>query len=234
MDVKTARRLIPTKFNLSRLSNEQAQCSAHGCQSLRDRISKHCKAHEVHHKYWGDPIAPAVRSTDYRREREEVAALFADPANVNHPGLVKVTEYVQGLMDEAKVTEGQGFKGAEELERLRIRGTKAGDIVVAGVALRLYLQRTGKGGTLRREQFLMAHAVFGLQPRERRYAQVWPPVKRTVQQSFTRRARTSALAHVGALLTDAFVKIAVMAVHAIETKEERKAAAEAALSAPFK
>ena len=236
--MKPVRRgLASPEFQDRRAVNESLQCDVRGCGSLRFSIAKHCRKHEGRYLYWGSPTGEAVRMSHFKHERDEVAALFDDPANAKHPGLMKVVAYVQSLLDEAERTEGRGFKGAEELQRLRKGGTTALDIVTAGVALQLYLRRTGKGGALRYEQFLTARAVFGLQPRERRYSHVYPFRQRAITETYAKRIRPSALAHIGALLVEALAKVAANAATSIETREERRAARRvaelAALEVPF-
>jgi len=221
---------VPTpSFTHAQILNEMHSCDAAGCSLPRSGINRWCSDHLNKARRYGHPAAGPLRPNRWATERAQVRALLG--ANVDHPGLQQVLAMLSAWMAKGSANESS-YPGAEEVARLSRHGVSALDILVEVCAFWCWLQVNPRslpqGGAdgARAVDFALSRAVFHLAPRPQRVA--WPS-----QTSYSRKARSSALAHIGRHLRQTLAPFLVNVSHHVEPPEAKAARAAEAMKAPF-
>jgi hypothetical protein len=160
-------------------------------------------------------------------------------ANASHPGAVLALQWITAWVTKAAEAYGRSsasYKGAEEVVRLVQHGVTAKDILVEVAAVFLWLRRHPNAlPNDRARHFAISRAVFALAPRERRITRTasggWGSVK--TAQSYSPKARPSALAYVGQHLQASLAPFLANVQTSLETMDEQRANALAAMQAPL-
>ena len=224
---------MPTpSFTRAQRLNEQQCCDASGCSLPRHSIDRFCSSHTNTYRRYGHPAAGPLKPSSWAPFRAQVRTLL--DANADHPGAQQVLRLITAWMATA-TNNDSAFPGAEELARLSGHGVTAMDMLVEACALWSMLQRSPRtlpqGGpdADRAVDFAISRAVFGLAPRARRQSWTTPG-----SRSYSTKARSSALAHIGKHLRQTLAPFLVNVAHSIEPEADLKAKAAEAMRAPFR
>lgn len=216
-------------FTHARLLNEMHSCDAAGCSLPRSGIDRWCRDHLNTVRRYGHPAAGPLRPNRWATERDQVRALLA--ANSDHPGLQQVLSMLSAWIATGCANESS-YPGAEEVARLSRHGVSVLDILAEVCAFWCWLQANPRalpqGGTDgdKAVDYAISRAVFNLAPRPQRVA--WPS-----QISYSRKARSTALAHIGRHLRQTLAPFLANVSHHVEPPEAKAARAAEAMKAPF-
>lgn len=217
-------------FTHARLLNEMHSCDAPGCSLPRSGIDRWCSDHKNTVRRYGHPSARALRPNRWATERAQVRALLA--ANSDHPGLQQVLSMLSAWKATGCANESS-YPGAEEVARLSRHGVSALDILAEVCAFWAWLQANPRalpqGGADgdKAVDYAISRAVFNLAPRPKRVA--WPS-----QTSYSRKARSSALASVGQHLRRTTAPFLINVAASIEPPDAKAARAAEAMRAPLR
>jgi hypothetical protein len=224
-------------FNAARSKNQAIQCQAPGCIHNRLGLDLWCRGHGAKAKQYGHPFAKPLKASSWAADRAAVVALLQ--ANESHPGTILALQWVTSWIRKAAEAHGNSsasYKGAEEVVRLVKHGVTARAILVEVAAVSLWLNRNPSMLPSDRARcFAISRAVFSLAPRERRITRTasggWGSVK--TSQSYSPKARSSGLAYVGQHLQTSLAPFLANVQVSLETQDQQRAEAWAAMRAPL-
>lgn len=215
-------------------SNSFKTCQAPGCSSQRSGLRLWCRTHLRLSNAYGHPDAKPLQGSLWATQRAEVSKLFADQST--HPGLLQANRWLSTLMTQAAANE-RAFKGAEEIARLGRAGVKPEALLVEACALHLWVTDTGhRWPTDLAADFAMSRAVFALAPRPRTATKgvhgTWGRPT-TTPQSYSAKAKRSALAYVGGHFRECLAPLMVTVASAVQAQRAVKVDPQALQRLPF-
>ncbi|MBE0547775.1 MAG: hypothetical protein IH627_09005 [Rubrivivax sp.] len=217
--------------------NALRQCNAPGCALPRDHINAWCRRHLDWARRLGHPSAKPYRASVWKKERQEVAAVF--DAHPDHPGLLQVLGWLGDWMAKAAQSD-QAFRGAREIARVSRHGVTPLQVLTEVAAFTVWEQANQHAFPDQRSRdFGMSRAVFGMAPRMRRACTpkgskfgTWGQPT-TGPRSYAVRPLPSGLAFVGKHLREVLAPLLANITQAVELQRQIKKDPQAALRLPF-
>jgi hypothetical protein len=212
------------------VANEHLACSAEGCSLPRVGFSHMCRRCTPTYRLHGHPKGTAMRPREYKEHVTHLMEVMND--NENHPGLAHALKLIDGLIQQAKASDGlqresQPFPSAQEFNRLAKAGTTARDILATLVAA-LYVHKLDpyRSPSDEARDFTASHAVFQLAPRAIR------GVARGGKPSWV-LPHFQALKHCGTFLRTTLAPLIVQLHIALDNRDQKAVRVVEAMRLPF-
>jgi hypothetical protein len=141
-------------------------CRVIGCKNPRDRssYSAYCRRHHTARLRYGHEQGRRIFGKAYRRERDEVRALF--DAHPDHIGVQHATQFIADWMRDA--SEGRNVPGAMHVARLQRQGIDPREALIETCALFAYAWRNPYAlPSDQRLTYHLAISMLRLAPRDR-------------------------------------------------------------------